>query len=266
MLFELGGRRKRFIQVIYVFLALLLGGGLVFFGIGGAQGGIGDAIGIGGDGGTSDPGFQNQIDRAEETLASDPGNEQALLQLAKTHFLAGQSEVEVDEETGTQSVVTEDALAEFQASDEAWQEYLATDPAKPDDSVASLMIRTYTNLTSSSSSSPSDLESQLNGAFEAAQIVAAARPSVGSQTQVASYGYLAGNDKEAAKAEKKALAAASDSTSRAQAKQQIQQAKQQGKAIAQYLKQSAPDQSDLENPLGGISGGSQSLPGGAGTP
>ena len=32
MLFELGGKRKRFIQVIYVFLALLLGIGLVGLG------------------------------------------------------------------------------------------------------------------------------------------------------------------------------------------------------------------------------------------
>ena len=34
MLFDLRGRRKRFIQVIYATLAVLMGGGLVFFGIG----------------------------------------------------------------------------------------------------------------------------------------------------------------------------------------------------------------------------------------
>src|SRR5258708_36962752 len=39
MLFDLRGRgRRRTIQIIYLFLALLIGGGLIFFGIGGGAG------------------------------------------------------------------------------------------------------------------------------------------------------------------------------------------------------------------------------------
>ena len=46
MLFDLRGRgRRRAVKVIYLGLALLLGGGLVLFGIGGdAHGGLGDAF------------------------------------------------------------------------------------------------------------------------------------------------------------------------------------------------------------------------------
>jgi hypothetical protein len=36
MLFDLRGRRRRVVQVTYLMLALLLGGGLVLFGIGGS--------------------------------------------------------------------------------------------------------------------------------------------------------------------------------------------------------------------------------------
>ena len=50
MLFDVRGRhRKNAIKVIYVFLAILMGGGLVLFGIGGAtNGGLVDAITQGG--------------------------------------------------------------------------------------------------------------------------------------------------------------------------------------------------------------------------
>ena len=46
MLFDLRGRgRRRTVQVIYLSLAILMGGGLVLFGIGGAtSGGLVDAI------------------------------------------------------------------------------------------------------------------------------------------------------------------------------------------------------------------------------
>ena len=46
MLFDLRGRgRRRTVQVIYLSLAILMGGGLVLFGIGGAtSGGLIDAI------------------------------------------------------------------------------------------------------------------------------------------------------------------------------------------------------------------------------
>src|SRR4051794_3039567 len=45
MLFDLRGRRRRLIQAIYLMLAVLIGGGLVLFGIGGnVGGGLVDAI------------------------------------------------------------------------------------------------------------------------------------------------------------------------------------------------------------------------------
>ena len=52
MLFDLKGKRKRLIQVAYVILAILFGGGLVLFGVGGnVRGGLLDAFS--GSGGTA---------------------------------------------------------------------------------------------------------------------------------------------------------------------------------------------------------------------
>lgn len=257
MLFELGGKRKRLIQVIYVCLAVLMFVALVGFGIGGnVSGGIFDAVGIGGDDSASDPRYDAQIERAEQTLQTDPKDEKALLTLARTHFLAGQAAAETDE--AGRVTITEETVNRYREATDAWDRYLATKPKEPDDGVASLMVQAYSG---SAGSDPSRLESDVEGAFTAAQIVAEARPSAGTNLQLATYAYLAGEDEIAKQAEKEALREAPDPATKSQIKTQVEQAKQQGEAIAKALKQSAPDQSQLQNPLGGL-GGTSPVPGG----
>jgi hypothetical protein len=96
MLFDLQGKRKRFVQVIYAGLAILIGGGLVFFGIGGAgNGGLLDAVGIGGGNTSSSSNYDDQIDKANETLQGNPKDERALLALARYQFLKGQEQRDV---------------------------------------------------------------------------------------------------------------------------------------------------------------------------
>jgi hypothetical protein len=56
MLFDLRGKRRRAVQATYLTLAVLMGGGLVLFGIGGSGGNIFDAFDCGG-GGASDSGL-----------------------------------------------------------------------------------------------------------------------------------------------------------------------------------------------------------------
>src|SRR5271166_6368389 len=66
MLFDLRGRgRRRTVQVVYLGLALLIGGGLVLFGVGTGTGGGGLLNGIGGSGG----GNQSQVVSSQETAA-----------------------------------------------------------------------------------------------------------------------------------------------------------------------------------------------------
>lgn len=256
MLFELGGKRKRLIQVIYVCLAALMFIALVGFGIGGATGGgIFDALGIGGGSSNSDPRYDQQIQRAEQTLETKPKDEKAMLTIARYNYLAGQSSVQVDAQ-GRQTF-TDESISRYRAATDAWERYLATDPKQPDDGVATLMVNAY---SAAAGSDPTTLESDLKGAFKAAQIVAEARPSAGTDLQLATYAYLAGEDKVGKEAEARALKQAPDPATKSQIKAQVAQAQQQGKAIARSLKQSAPDQSQLQNPLGGIGGGSAAAP------
>lgn len=265
MLFELGGKRKRFIQVIYVFLALLLGIGLVGLGIGGdANGGIFNALGIGGDDVQSDPGIDDQIERLEADLAANPEDAAALAKLARARFNAAQIAVGSDEE-GNASV-TDEALSKYEGAVEAWEDYLETDPPKPDDDVAGLIVQAYANLAGTSESS-AETEAQLAGAFAASQIVADARPSSGTFATLATWAYFAGETKAAEQAREDALADASDSATKSQINQQLDAAETQAKQIEKQLAKSAPDKSELENPLEGFGGTSPApLPGAPPTP
>jgi tetratricopeptide (TPR) repeat protein len=259
MLFELGGKRKRFIQVIYVFLALLLGGGLIFFGIGGsAPGGLGDAIGLGGGGGNDNPEFQAKIEKAQQTLQTNPDNTKALLELARNEYLNGQAALEVDDQGIT--VLTEDAVNDFEAAVDAWEHYLDVTKGKPDESVAALMIQAYQNIRFESTNFAS-IERRLEGAQTTAEILAQARPGPNSYLALASAAYAAGDTKTAEKAADKALAAVGES-SKAAMEQQLKAAKRTGAAIQKEIKRGKKSGADqVGNPFGQINEGTSTTGG-----
>lgn len=263
MLFDLSGKRKRFVQVIYAGLALLIGGGLVLFGIGGsANGGLGDLLGIGGSGtSSSDPQFNAQIDRLQAQLQTNPNDEKALVTLARTQFLAAQSALETDD--NGQPALTDEASTQFQAATATWEKYLTTKPKQPDDAVASLIFRAYVT-QANFSNDPNLLQQNLDGAVATAQVVADARPSEGSYAQLASYAYLAGQTKTADAAAKKALTEAGKSNS-ASLESQFKSARKQGESIAKYIKSTAPGAQELANPLSGL-GGTAPAPGTGASP
>src|SRR3954471_11710652 len=93
MLFDLRGRgRRNTVKIIYVFLAILMGGGLVLFGIGGAtSGGLVDAItGSSSGGSTGEKRFQQQEAAAEKAMAANPKDEAAYIRLIRARVqLAG---------------------------------------------------------------------------------------------------------------------------------------------------------------------------------
>ncbi len=162
---------------------------LVGFGIGGAtSGGIFDALGIGGGSSGSDPQYSQQIDNANEALQQDPKDEKALLKLARYNFLEGQAALQTDDQGRV--TLSQDSLDSYRAATDAWERYLKTDPKKPNDDVAGLMIKVY---STSAGTDPASLESDVNGAYESAKVVAQARPSLGAYTDLATWAYLSGN-------------------------------------------------------------------------
>ena len=86
MLFDLRGRRRRAVQGTYLLLALLMGGGLVLFGVGGdVSGGLLDAF-KGGGGSSGDSALQDRIGKQEDRLKANPRNERLLQTLVRDYY------------------------------------------------------------------------------------------------------------------------------------------------------------------------------------
>jgi tetratricopeptide (TPR) repeat protein len=142
MLFDLRGRgRRRTVQVIYLSLAILMGGGLVLFGIGGAtSGGLIDAIqGNSGSSNGNDT-FQKRVDALEKRTQANPQDSGSWAQLAGLRFQLATTGENYDQATGT---YTAKGKAELRQAAAAWQRHLALAGEKPNTTVANQMVQAY---------------------------------------------------------------------------------------------------------------------------
>jgi hypothetical protein len=250
VLFDLkSGKRRRVVQVVFGGLAVLFAVGFLGFGIGGETGGGGilDAVGLGGDGGSGNPQFDEQIDDAEAQVEADPKDEKALLELAEVRYQAGQIELESDPETGA-PVLTEESRTQFEASLDAWERYLDLKPDKPDPGTAALVAQAYVQLN--------DAE----GAAAAQEIVAEDNPSSGTYGNLALYRYAAGDIEGGDEAADRAVQEAEPSQ-RETIEKQLAQLSEQAQALKKELAEQAEKGGEEAAPpadpfgdLGGIGG------------
>ena len=215
MLFDLRGRgRRRTIQVIYASLALLMGGGLVFFGIGGnTSGGLFDAF-QGGSSTSADETLQKRLDSLEARAQRNPRDDGAWVQLARTRFAIATTGENYNQTT---QAYTDKGKAQLRRASAAWQRYLALDPKTPDASVANQMVLAY---------GPSGL-AQYAQAVQAMEIVIDQRdPTSALYAQLAILAHGAKQTRKSDLARDKAVELAPKSQ-RAQVKTQIESAKGQ---------------------------------------
>jgi hypothetical protein len=183
MLFDLRGRgRRRTVQAIYLSLAILMGGGLVLFGIGSSQsGGIVDAVvGDGSGGDTATKTLDNRIKSALAKTQTNPKDAAAWAELARLRFQ--RAGIDGIREDGTYTTKGKEKLSLAAA---AWDEHLALDPEQPNVRVARLMVQAYS-------------QSALNDpakAVKAMQLVTAAEdpPNTRLYQQLAQLAYTAGD-------------------------------------------------------------------------
>jgi hypothetical protein len=136
MLFDLRGRRRRAVQAIYLMLALLMGGGLVLFGIGGdVSGGLLDAFrSSGGDSG--DAVRQDAIDKQEERLQARPQDERILQNLVRDYYALATSK----REEGSVGFPP-DAKDDLREASSYWRRYVeAAESPNPDTAGYALQI------------------------------------------------------------------------------------------------------------------------------
>jgi hypothetical protein len=191
MLFDLRGRRRRAVQVTYLLLALLMGGGLVLFGIGGSvSGGLLDAFKGGGGGPSGDSALQDRVDREQERLAKSPQNEALLQNLIRDYYSLATSQ----RESGAVGF-PKDAKDDLRKAGVYWQRYVKAVDGDPSPDAARYALQVY-DVTALN---------RPKEAQKAAAIIAQDANDVASYLRLVSYAALAGDKRTADLAAKKAV-------------------------------------------------------------
>ena len=206
MLFDLRGRRRRAVQATYLMLAVLMGGGLVLFGIGGdVSGGLIDAFKGGGGGSNGDSALRDQVERQQERLAKSPQNEVVLQNLVRDYY----SLATAQRESGTIGFPA-DAKDELRNAGEYWQRYTRAVDGEPSADAARYALQVY---DVGALNRPKEAQ-------KAAAIIAKDSNDVASYLRLVSYAALAGDTRTADLAATKAV----DLAPKAQRKQVEKQA------------------------------------------
>lgn len=238
MLFDLrGGGRRRTIQAVYILLAVLMGGGLVLFGIGGSvSGGLIDAITEGGSSGpTGTSTYQDRVKEAERRTQANPKDAAAYADLARARFQLASAGDTFDQQTGQYTAEGKQLLS---GAASAWQRHRKLAGKHPDDGVAGVMVQAYAALN------------QPDKAVEAQEVITEARPKSATFARLAILAYSAGETRTGDLARGKALEMA-DADERKVLKSQIDQAKQQAAAQALQQQQSNAPPAASPTPAGG---------------
>jgi tetratricopeptide (TPR) repeat protein len=220
MLFDLrGAGRRTTIKIVYLSLAILMGGGLVLFGIGGdVSGGLVDAITE--RGATTDTGtgrYEDRVASARRETQASPRNAEAWSALARARFQLAQAGDNFDQNTGQFAAGGKEQLRQAAA---AWERHLALDPKQPDDGVASLMVQAYSQFGLNDPAK----------AVAAQEVITEARPKSATFANLAILAYQAGQTRKGDLAADQAVERAETDdrkTLRAELKSAKQQALQQ---------------------------------------
>lgn len=220
MLFDLQGKRRRVVQATYLTLAVLMGGGLVLFGIGGdVSGGLFDAFSDDKGGGSGNGAIEKRIETNNERLRRNPRDEAALKDLVRANFqLAG------SQGSPSQAGFPPEARGSLDAAGRAWERYIALEPKQVDASLATVALQIY---------DPTALN-RPKQAQQVAGIIAEREKSAQAYLRLVQYAALAKDTRTADLAGKRAIELAPKGQRKA-AEQAVKQAKmpqQQGGAGA----------------------------------
>lgn len=262
MLFDLQGKRKRLIQVIYALLALLMGGGLVLLGIGGeVSGGLLDAFTNRNGAQTSD--LVKEADRLQEKVDAEPNNKQAMTKLIRARYTAGNAAFEFTDDGQTR--MTSEAREQFELAAETWRQYLEQDPDPVDANVAQLVANALFGLAQNATDG---ISARINAAAaaDAQAYFAEARPSVGSYSTLAIYSFFGDDFERGDEAVEKVLELSKTPAAKKRNERQLKQYRKQAKDFQKQLEafqeaSKAGKEGETEgppqilSPSGGLTGG-----------
>jgi hypothetical protein len=253
MVFDTSGRRKRVVQVVYGFLAVIMGASLLLV-VGPFS--IGDLFSQQDAAESAADSLDDQAAVIERKLKRNPNDEALLLSLTRARISAGNSRSEIDPATG-QAAITPEARQEYLQAADAWDRYLRV-AEEPSPAGAQLAATALFSLAQTARTG-AEAEVNLEAAAQAQQIVADSRPNLGTVSTLAIYDYFAFKFKEGDRAAKQAAALATSRAQRKSVERQLAAIRRQAKRfqIQQELiarSQRGQGEQQLQNPLGGLSG------------
>lgn len=222
MLFDLrGAGRRSTVKIVYLSLAILMGGGLVLFGIGGSvSGGLVDAItGSSGTSSSSTTTYRKRAQEAEAKARANPKDAAAWAAAARARYQLASADEFFDQ---AQSQFTEPGKEQLRLATGAWEKHLALEPNPPDDSVAGMMVQAYSQVGLNEPAK----------AVAAQEVITEARPKAATFATLAILAYQAGQTRKGDLASKQALSLA-DEADREGLKAQLDAEKQ--KSVSQQL-------------------------------
>jgi hypothetical protein len=229
MLFDLRGKRRNVVKVVYAILAVLMGLSLLL--IAGPLP-FGDIFG--GEDAREIAQEQNEerVERIEVKLAKNPEDPNLLLNLTRAHVTAAGNLVE--EVAPEQLALTPEARQEYERAASAWDEYLeATD--EPNIGTAQQMSNTFLQLAETATTLQ-DSERNIAAAAEAQQIVADRRPSIGALGTLALFTAFTFDYAAAERINEEAMKFATSKFEREQLQKQFDEAKKRAEKYEQELR------------------------------
>lgn len=229
MLFDLQGRRRNVVKVVYAILALLMGLSLLLF-FGPAP--LTDLFGGGGSAGGAASQLEDQAERIERKLKKDPEDPELLLALTRARVNAGNALVVTNPETGGYAL-TPESRQQLEAASEAWSKYLkATD--EPSASGAQLTAGALFSLAQTARTG-AEAEANVRSAAQAQGIVAKQRPSLGSLSTLAIYRYYSFDYEGADKARNEAKPYANTKLERENLDKELDEVEKRGREFENQL-------------------------------
>ena len=257
MVFDIRGRRKVAVKVVYAVLAVLMGASL-FLVVGPLN--IGELFNSTSSSGEAAKPFEEQAERIEAKLRKEPEDEQLLASLTRAQVSAGNSILSSPEASESD---LPNVLQQYRQASSSWSEYLKQ-TNEPQAGLAQLIAPALVKLAENPHSLP-EAARNLEAATEAQQIVAKQRPTLNSLSTLALYAYFTGDFAGAEKAEAQAKQKANAKFEVEQLEKQLSEIKKRAKAFQKEVKSAEAAEKaasknnkgnpeSLENPTNPLSG------------
>jgi len=257
MVFDIRGRRRHVVKVVYAILAVLMG--LSLFLVTGALN-IGSILGTSSSGESATQSLEDQATRIEAKLAKSPQDEDMLLNLTRTRINVANTMI--TNGAGESQEGVEEVKQELALASEDWSKYVDA-AAEPSAGLAVQVSPALFQLAELSTTGEEALEN-IVAATEAQKIVAEARPSLNSLSTLGIYQAFAQEPKAAEKSIEEATKFAGTKFERESLENKFDEIKKNAKEFGQNLEaEKAAAKSNksggkeaLENPLNSLGGSS----------